>query len=408
MEDRLPPGRAAGLGHDRRDRVDELGEAGDPDAVGVVEQRDAGAAERERVGHRVDLLEDRRRDRPRPRERRRPAARPIPDVPLVDAERDPPPGSGAQAGGVGDRRDFVDEAVDQVGARQQRRQVACEVVQVDVQRDVVDVLERVREDGLLPGAEGRHVAARRAADRELERRIEQLHHLGRLRGDAAVLVGRLGFHLPRAVHLVAEAPEAHRVRRRPAVRDAQVGELAAARMVAVLEQPPCGVAAAGAEVDREHRLDAGDATPVDELVGAEVVRLSRQPREVEPARPPLARADAVLPLVAGDEVAARVADERRPQLADEREDVATEAVGVGARMAGLVETAVDAAPDVLDERAEQAPVGLADHRAAPDRDRNPVHPCAAPRQCRPRRRPTRIVHSARSRRCCKKIFPPPA
>jgi hypothetical protein len=91
-------------------------------------------------------------------------------------------------------------------------------------------------------------------------------------------------------------------------------------------------------------------------------------REVEPARTTFARADAVLPLVPRDEVAARVANERRPELAPEREHVAPEAVLVGAGVAGLVEAAVDATTDVLDEGAEQPTTGFADHRIAPDRD----------------------------------------
>ena len=42
----------------------------------------------------------------------------------------------------------------------------------------------------------------------------------------------------------------------PAVGAAQVGERGAARVVAVLDQVAGGVRPAGAEVDRQHRLDA--------------------------------------------------------------------------------------------------------------------------------------------------------
>ena len=49
IEDRLPPGGAAGFRQDRRDGVDELRQAGGLDAIGVVQKRDAGAAEGERV-----------------------------------------------------------------------------------------------------------------------------------------------------------------------------------------------------------------------------------------------------------------------------------------------------------------------------------------------------------------------
>src|SRR3712207_9383864 len=50
--------------HDRRDRVDQLGEAGGLDAVGMVQQGDAKAAERQCILHVVLFLQDRRSDRP--------------------------------------------------------------------------------------------------------------------------------------------------------------------------------------------------------------------------------------------------------------------------------------------------------------------------------------------------------
>ena len=57
MERGLPPGRSTVERPDRRDHVDELGQAGDPDAVGVTQQRDQQAADRR----------GRRRRRARPR-----------------------------------------------------------------------------------------------------------------------------------------------------------------------------------------------------------------------------------------------------------------------------------------------------------------------------------------------------
>ena len=98
--------------------------------------------------------------------------------------------------------------------------------------------------------------------------------------------------------------------------------------------------------------------PGDELVGADLVGLDRAPGEVEPRRPLLARADAVLPVVGGHEVAARVAHDGDAELARQLEHVAAEAVLVGGRVARLVDAAVDGAPHVLDERAEQPLVHL--------------------------------------------------
>ena len=156
--------------------------------------------------------------------------------------------------------------------------------------------------------------------------IDPSHHLRGLVGDAAVFVGGLGLHLPRPVHLVAEAPELDVVRLVPAVLAAQIGQRRAARMVAVLDQVARRIAAARAEIDRQHRLDARGAAPVDEFVGAELVGLGRHPGEVEPARALRDRADAVLPVVAGDEVAARIAHDRRRQLAHQRQHVPAEAL----------------------------------------------------------------------------------
>ena len=72
------------------------------------------------------------------------------------------------------------------------------------------------------------------------------------------------------------------------------------------------------------------------------------------------RADAIFPIVAGDEVAAGITHNGRGQLADEREHVAAKASGVGGRVARLEDAAIDAAAEVLDEGAEQAWVDAAD------------------------------------------------
>ena len=84
-----------------------------------------------------------------------------------------------------------------------------------------------------------------------------------------------------------------------------------------------------------------------------------------------ARPDAVLPVVGGDEVAARVAHDGHAELARQLEHVAAEAVLVGGRMAGLVDPAVDGAAHVLDERAEQPLVHLGDREGGVDHQARP-------------------------------------
>ena len=49
------------VGHERRDHVDELREAGDPHAIRIAEQRVDEAADEQRVLEVVDLLEQVRR-----------------------------------------------------------------------------------------------------------------------------------------------------------------------------------------------------------------------------------------------------------------------------------------------------------------------------------------------------------
>ena len=92
-EDGLPPGRAAGLGHDRRDHIDELRKARGLHPVGVLQQADEQASDDHRVGHGVLVLEQPGRVRPRVHVGDLSAlveAVGVPDVPLVERDVDGP------------------------------------------------------------------------------------------------------------------------------------------------------------------------------------------------------------------------------------------------------------------------------------------------------------------------------
>src|SRR6185295_8071964 len=110
-------------------------------------------------------------------------------------------------------------------------------------RDELDMVERMFQDRVFPHAEGRHRTPRRTARRQLDRRVDPLHHLRRLGGDAAILVRGFRLHLPRAIHLVAKAPEFYVMRLLPAVRAAEIGQRGATWMVAILRQRPRRIAA---------------------------------------------------------------------------------------------------------------------------------------------------------------------
>ncbi len=162
---------------------------------------------------------------------------------------------------------------------------------------------------------------------------------------------RLVADLPGPVHLVAEAPVLDAERLGAAVRLAQVAPVAAGRTVDVFDEVARLVEPARSEVDRQHHLGAGRLAPFREFVHADRVRFGRVPGEVEPGRALFARADAVLPVVGGHEIAAGIANDRHVQFPDEVDDVAAHAVRVGGRMAGLVDAGVDGAAEVLEERA---------------------------------------------------------
>ena len=206
--------------------------------------------------------------------------------------------------------DAVNVAVKRHRLRDEVQVVVVPVVPIGVERDVVDILVALAEHLGLPFRIGRHVGVRRAAGDELERAVEHLHAAPDLVGDAAVFMGGAVVHLPRPVHLVAEAPDLDAVRLLRAVLPAQVAPVAVARVVAVFEHGEGFGKTLRAEIDREHRLGAGLAAPADELVGADLVGFGRLPGIVEPDRTLVPGADAVQPVVVGNEIAAGIAHER--------------------------------------------------------------------------------------------------
>ncbi len=82
---------------------------------------------------------------------------------------------------------------------------------------------------------------------------------------------------------------------------------------------------------------------------AELVRLGGMPRQIEAAGAVLLGAHAVFPVVAGDEVAAGVADGGGAQFLDQVDYVLPEPLFVGGGMPRLVDAGVYAASQMLDE-----------------------------------------------------------
>ncbi len=191
--------------------------------------------------------------------------------------------------------------------------------------------------------------------------------LRRLRGELAVVVGGAVAELPRAVHLVAEAPHPDAERLGAAVGDALVGQRGAGADVGVLEQVERLQRAAGAEVDGEHQL------------AADLVEPRRRTRAGRPrwsrwsARPGRGGAGAPRagrrcpPSGSRRRSCRRGSGWSRPRArCTSSMTSCAEALGVGRRVAGLVDAVVDAAAEVLDERAEQSAVDGADREVRVD------------------------------------------
>ena len=111
-------------------------------------------------------------------------------------------------------------------AGQEVAEVAGRGVVVVVQRDVVDV-RRSTPPGRSPPSSRRWASGCWSCRRRRARRAGSSRRIARAASAAtpAVLGGGLVADLPRAVHLVAQAPDLDPVRLLGAVRAAQVGEL---------------------------------------------------------------------------------------------------------------------------------------------------------------------------------------
>ncbi len=225
-----------------------------------------------------------------------------------------------------------------------------------MQRDRVHVPVTLLEDLPIPIQVGGHAGATRAAGHEHEVAVHHPHLPGRVCRLPPVLRGRHVPDLPGTVHLVAQAPALHAVRCVHAVLAAQVAPPRSPLEVAVLDEGRRHLGRPRPEVDREERLRPRRAAPGHELVGPELVGLQALPGPFQHARPRLLRAHAVHPVVAGDEVAAGIADDGHSELVHLLEHVLAEAVTVGQLRAGVVDPPVDGAPQVLQEGAQDTPV----------------------------------------------------
>ena len=167
-------------------------------------------------------------------------------------------------------------------------------------------------------------------------------------------------NLPGAVHFIAQAPQLHAKGLLGAVFAPQVGEVRIGIQVAVFHQVPGLVRAAGAQVHRHHHVRSRFLGPGNKLMHAHLIALGGEPCHFRAAGAGRRRANAILPAVAGNEIAPGPAHQRYMQLLDQLQGVLPEALLVRSGVAGLIDTGIDGASQMLQEGAVDTRVHLAD------------------------------------------------
>ena len=238
--DRLTPGRAARTGHDGCDHVHELRNAGDAHPIRTADEGVQDAAHLKHILEIVHVLQDRRPILPilALQVELILLSGVIPDVPFVERDRHILLRPLLALHEVDHAAHRADIAIQLFRQSKEVRRVLLVVLEIHVQRNVVDIVVGLLEHRGLPLRVGRHVGVGRSADHQFEIAVEGPQRFGRFIGKLAVLAGRLVADLPGPVHLVPQTPGFHRPRLCPPVLATQVRPVAAAGVVHVFDEAP--------------------------------------------------------------------------------------------------------------------------------------------------------------------------
>ena len=110
---------------------------------------------------------------------------------------------------------------------------------------------------------------------------------------------------------------------------------------------------AGAQIDCHHRRNLRGAAPIYKLVRAKLVALDGLPSQLALTRSLCARPHPIQPVVATDEVAARITHDGIALLTHRRQHIAPEAALIRMGRLWLIQTAINAAPHVLGKTTKQ-------------------------------------------------------
>ena len=163
--------------------------------------------------------------------------------------------------------------------------------------------------------------------------------------------------LPRAIHLIAQAPHLDAERLIGTIGATLLGELGAAGNIRVFQQVEGLFKTTGTQIYGFHQLvAAGFFQPFRHFVQTKLIGLGGMPCQVQATRPLITRTNAILPAIAGNEIAARIANRGSAEFLDQFDDVLAETVFIGFGVARLIDAVVYAATQMLHERPEQSVV----------------------------------------------------
>ena len=205
---RLLPCRAVRLGHDRCDNVYKLCQAGHLHTVRMLDHRDQKQSYNERILKGVMILEKRRSLLPRMILHRIAVCLICmePHVPLIKAQVNILLAALLCLYEIAGGDNRLNEMIH---LHRTCKEVLCIIIRIAeilMQRNIVHIIIGMLKGGRLPLREGRHLRIGASARYELDGRVDQLHRLCGLCCQTSVLDRSLCTELPRAVHLIAQAP----------------------------------------------------------------------------------------------------------------------------------------------------------------------------------------------------------
>ena len=133
----------------------------------------------------------------------------------------------------------------------------------------------------------------------------------------------------------------------------QIRIIGARRGVAVIDQVGSCLDRAGAHIDAEHGGSADRPAEAHELVGAELVGFERLPGQFTAAWALILGANTVQPVVAAEEIAARVSNGGVALGTQRLQHIGAQAIGVCMGRLRLVDPFIDTSPHMFGEAAEQ-------------------------------------------------------